>query len=112
MIASSFKASLHPAHISCRTSLRFPLFIEASCCSFFAGQRHCSPTESATLTPEETEAQLINSDQCQPRDKGKPLERVGRKAKGPHEGQMFQGQPSRHNAVFFQRHWRARALLE
>lgn len=37
---------------------------------------------------------------------------MGRKAKGPNEGRMFQGQPSRHNAVRFQRPWRASCLHE
>jgi len=41
-------------------------------------------------------------------EKGKPPEKVGRKAKGPKQGQqMFQGQPSRHNAALLKRHWRA-----
>jgi len=46
-------------------------------------------------------------------EKGKPPERVGRKAKGPKQGQMmFQGQPSRHNAVLLERRWRAWFLPE
>lgn len=105
-------ASLHPANVSCRVSINFPLLIETGCRCFLAGQLHCAPAGSATLKPVETEARLINPDQCRPRDKGKPLERVGRKAKGPNEGRMFQGQPSRHNAVLFRRHWRASSLLE
>ncbi|EFX60198.1 hypothetical protein DAPPUDRAFT_344792 [Daphnia pulex] len=89
-----------------------PLLIEARCCRLLSAHLHSRTLKSATLKPVETPVGLINPDQCRPCDKGKPLERVGRKAKGPNEGHMFQGQPSRHNAVLFQRHWRAGCLSE
>lgn len=88
------------------------MLIEAGSCCFLAGQLHCSPAESATLRPVRIPVGLVNPDQCRPCDKGKPPERVGRKAKGPNEGRMFQGQPSRHNAVHFKRDRRAGCLPE
>lgn len=55
---------------------------------------------SATLQPVEDSSSWSNSRySLRQREKGKPPERVGRKAKGPKQGRgMFQGQPSRHNA--------------
>lgn len=106
------KTSLHLVNVSCKASLNFPLFIEPGCCCFLAGQLHCGPAGSATLEPVRITVGLVNPDQCRSCDKGKPPERVGRKAKGPNEGRMFQGQPSRHNTVLFKRHRRAGFLPE